>query len=149
MTARKKRHWLLNLLIVLTIVVCLLAFTAHYRNWTRLKEDRMQLLTGLYYLDLPYSQVNKVEWKEQIPVMERSHGFSFFAREKGVFADSLYPARPVYVFVDDLRQRKIEVRYRDTLVLYLNFADSLETHTMYEYLLEKIQPGEGGNLPEP
>jgi hypothetical protein len=137
--ARRKRHWLLNLIIVLTVVVCLLAFTAHYRNWTRLKDDRMQLLTGLYFLDLPYTQLDTVLWKEQIPAMERSHGFSFFAREKGVFTDSLSPGRPVYVFVDDLRQYKMEIHYRDTLVLYLNFADSLETHSMYEYLLERIR----------
>lgn len=140
--ATRKRHWLLNLLIAVTMVVCLLAFTAHYRNWTRLEDDRLQLLTGLYYLELPYKDLDEVLWKEKLPGMERSHGFSFFAREKGVFADSLFPGRPVYVFVDDLRQHKIEVRYRDSLLLYLNFADSLQTLAMYELLREQMMQAE-------
>ena len=147
--ARKKRHWLLNLIIVLTVIVCLLAFAAHYRNWTRLQEDRMQLLTGLYFVELPYQELNAVQWKEKLPSMERSHGFSFFAREKGVFTDSLYPERPVYVFVDDLRHHKLEIRYQDTLLMYLNFADSLESASMYELLLEKMEKAKEATDPLP
>ena len=147
--AGRKRHWLLNLAIVLTVVLCLLAFAAHYRNWTRMRPDRMQLLTGFYYFELPYQDLDSVLWKEKLPGMERSHGFSFFAREKGVFADSLYPGRPVYVFVDDLRQHKIEVRYRDTLVVYLNYADSLETRALYGYLQDRLGQACNPVVPQP
>ncbi len=142
MMATRKRPWLLNLLIGITVVVCILAFAAHYRNWVRLKEDRIQLLTGVYYLEIPYGEVDNVLWVEKIPKMERSHGFSVWAREKGTFVDSLLPDRPVYVFVDDLRRHKLRVHYRDTLVLYLNFADSLETQNMYEFLRAKTDAAE-------
>ena len=99
----------------------------------------MQILSGIYYRELPFGELDSVLWKERIPQMERSHGFSFWAREKGIFTDSLYPQRPVYVFVDELRQHKIKVRYRDTLVLYLNFSDSLETQAMYQFLQNELE----------
>lgn len=137
--AKTRRHWLLNALIVLAVLCSIVAFVIHSRNWTRLQEGRMQILSGLYYQEVPFSELDSVLWKERIPRMERNHGFSFWAREKGVFIDSLHPRRPVYVFVDDLRQHKIKVRYRDTMVLYLNFADSLETQTMFQFLTNELK----------
>lgn len=138
MTARQRRHWFWNLLLIVSIAVCLLAFAAHYRNWTRLQPHRMQLLSGVYYVELPYAELDSVLWIEKIPHMERDHGFSAGAREKGVFRDSLSPARSVYVFVDNLRQAKIKVRYRDSLTLYLNFADSTETVSVFRLLEQKL-----------
>lgn len=139
MTARQRRHWFWNLLLIVSIAVCLLAFAAHYRNWTRLQPHRMQLLSGVYYVELPYAELDSVLWIEKIPHMERDHGFSAGAREKGVFRDSLSPARSVYVFVDNLRQAKIKVRYRDSLTLYLNFADSTETVSVFRLLEQKLE----------
>lgn len=138
MRAKRKRPWILNLWIVGAVLVSLAAFLLHSRNWTRLRPDRLQLISGVYFLDIPYKELDTVSWKAQIPQMERDHGFSFWAREKGVFIDSIHPARPVYVFVDELRHPKLELRYRDSLLVYLNFADSLETRAMYEYLMGKL-----------
>lgn len=135
---RKRRHWFWNLLLIVSLVVSALAFTAHYRNWTRLHPERMQLLSGFYYLDLPYREMGGVEWVEKLPQLERQNGFSAWAHEKGVFRDTLYPTRKVYVFVEDLRQPKIEVRYRDSLKLYLNFRDSAETESVYALLRTKL-----------
>lgn len=137
--ARKKRHWFWNLLLVVSLVVCLLAFAAHYRNWTRLQPHRMQLLSGVYYLELPYADVDEIEWSRRLPQMEREHGFSAGVREKGIFKDSLDPDRRVFVFVDDLSQSKIRIRFRDSLLLYLNFADSTETRSIYSLLEAKKQ----------
>ena len=139
MMAKKRRHWFLNVLIIAAVLCSIFAFVVHSKNWTRLQGDRMQILSGLYYQEVPFGELDSVLWKERIPQMERSHGFSFWAREKGVFVDSLYPERPVYVYVDDLRQHKIKVRYRDTMVLFLNFADSLETRTMYQFLKNELE----------
>ena len=130
---------MLNFLIVVAVLCSIIAFVAHSKNWTRLQGDRMQILSGLYYQEIPFRELDSVLWKERIPQMERSHGFSFWAREKGVFVDSLYPSRPVYVYVDDLRQHKIKVRYRDTMVVFLNFADSMETRTMYRFLKNELE----------
>jgi hypothetical protein len=137
--AKTRRHWLLNVLIVAAVLCSIAAFVAHAKNWTRLQEDRIQILSGLYYQEIPYGELDSVLWKDRIPQMERSHGFSYWAKEKGVFVDSLYPRRPVYVFVDDLRQHKIKVRYRDTVVLYLNFSDSLETRAMFRFLKNELE----------
>ena len=135
--AKTRRHWALNLLIVLAVLGSLAVFVLHSKNWTGLKEDRMLIVSGFYHQEVPYRDLDSVVWKERIPQMERNHGFSYWAREKGVFVDSLYPQRPVYVFVDDLRQHKIKIRYRDTMVLFLNFSDSLETQSMYAVLKDK------------
>lgn len=138
MKTGRKRHWLLNLTIGITILACLLAFAIHSRNWMRLKEGRMQLLSGVYYLEVPFAELDSVRWQAKIPQMERRHGFSFWAREKGVFSDSLFPSRPVYVYVDDLRQTKIRITYRDSLTLFLNFSDTAETRSVYHLLREKL-----------
>lgn len=69
--------------------------------------------------------------------MERSHGFSWLAKEKGVFQDSLTQSK-VYVFVDDLRQQKIRLVHNDSLKIFLNFSDSLLTQKVYEELNEKL-----------
>ncbi|TNF72267.1 MAG: hypothetical protein EP302_05415 [Bacteroidetes bacterium] len=134
---KTRRHWTLNLLIVLAVLGSMGVFVLHSKNWTRLREDRILIISGFYQQEVPYSELDSVLWKERIPRMERNHGFSYWAREKGVFVDSLHPQRPVYVFVDDLRQHKIKIRYRDTMVLFLNFADSLETQSMYEVLKDE------------
>ena len=134
---KTRRHRTLNLLIVLAVLGSLAVFVLHSKNWTRLQEDRILIISGFYQQEIPFRDLDSVLWKERIPQMERNHGFSFWAREKGVFVDSLYPQRPVYVFVDDLRQHKIKIRYRDTMVLFLNFADSLETQSMYGVLTDE------------
>jgi hypothetical protein len=139
MKTGRKRHRGLNVLIGITVLGCLLAFAIHSRNWMRLQEGRMQVLSGVYYLEVPFAELDSVRWQEKIPQMERRHGFSFWAREKGVFTDSLFPSRPVYVFVDDLRQPKIRIAYRDSLTFFLNFSDSAETRSVYHLLREKMQ----------
>lgn len=136
---RNNRKWFWNLLLGLSVVLCLLAFMLHYHNWTRLQPDRMQIISGFYYRELPYADINTVEWSQKLPQMEREHGFSAGSREKGVFKDSLYPDRRVYVYVDDLRQRKIKLTCNDSVYIYMNFTDSLETLSMYNLLEEKAK----------
>jgi len=134
----KKRHWILNLLILLTLLVCTLAFVVHYKNWTRIGEDRFEILSGIYYLELPYSEIDSVRMVAHIPSMERINGFSAWMREKGVFKDSLRAGNKVRVYVDDLAYPKIKVVHSDSLVLYLNFTDTLETNRIYNFLTAKM-----------
>ena len=67
---------------------------------------------------------------DKLPEMDRKNGFSWMAKEKGVFKDSLTAAK-VYVFVDDLRQQKLRIVHHDSLKLFVNFKDSLETNDTY------------------
>jgi hypothetical protein len=141
----KKRHWVWNFLIVITLIICALAFTAHYKNWTRIKEDRLEILSGIYFLELPYSEIDSVRMVAHIPSMERVNGFSAWTREKGIFRDSVNANKRVFVYVDDLARAKMKVVYRDSLALYLNFSDSLETEKMYHFLKEKLENAKIGN----
>ena len=54
-----------------------------------------------------------------------------------MFKDSLANTK-VYVFVDDLTLQKIRLVHHDSLQLYLNFSDSIETKKMYDFLSQKI-----------
>ena len=133
---RKKRHWVWNVLIIITLVICILAFVLHYKNWVRLKEDRIDILSGIYYTEVPYARLEQVEMVARIPAMERINGFSAWTTEKGVFKDSINPEKKVYVYVDDLRLPKIKIVQDDSLTLYLNLSDSTQTRQLYERLTE-------------
>ena len=122
-------------------MVCLTAFAAHYKNWTRIEPDKMTILSGIYYHDLKYEDLDKAEWVDKIPPMVRLNGFSAFEKGKGVyqeFKDTLTD-RKVYVFVDNFEHPKIRIINKDASQLFLNFKDSLETVEMFDFLNDKIE----------
>ena len=132
--AKRKRYWGLNLVLILAILLCILAFTAHAKNWVRVEGDQLRILSGIFYEDIRISEMDSLKWVEKIPQMERKWGFSAWSFEKGTFTDSLLPEKRIRVFVDNLRHRKIKMVYGDTLVLYLNLADSLQSETLFQQL---------------
>lgn len=134
---KRKRHWLWNVLILITVVACILAFAAHYKNWIKIGPDQIKILSGVYYVELPFADLDSIDMVAKIPSMERINGFSVKAIEKGIFTDSLTNTK-TYVYVDDLRQEKIRLVYRDSLKLYLNFTDSIQTRTLHDFLRDKI-----------
>jgi len=138
---KKKRHWLWNFLIAMTVIVCILAFTAHYKNWTKIESDHIKILSGVYYKELKFSEIDSIEMVDRIPQMERINGFSAWAKEKGIFKDSLNEKNKVYVYVDNLIHPKIKLVHCDSLKLFFNFSDSTKTQAMYQFLLGKIDPG--------
>lgn len=121
-------------------MICLLAFVMHSKNWISKDTDDMKILSGFYYKALKYSELDSVKFVEKIPPMQRLNGFSAQEMGKGVyreFKDSLTDKK-VFVFVDNFSHQKIAVTYQDSLKLYLNFADSTETQSMYEFLVERF-----------
>ncbi len=134
--AKRKKMWLLNLLIVFALIVCALLFVIHYQNWIRLEEDRFKILTGIYYRDIGLDEIDSLQWVDKVPSLERDHGFSAWVTEKGIFKDSLNPWRKVHIFVDDLSQKKIKFVYRDSMVLYFNMKDSTRTVELFQKLEE-------------
>lgn len=139
--ATKNRHWFWNILIVLTVLVCLMAFAAHYKNWTRIEPDRMTILSGIYYHDLKFDDLETVEWVDKIPPMVRLSGFSAFEKGKGVyqeFKDTLTD-RKVYVFVDNFEHQKIRLVNKDSSQLFLNLKDSVETVDMFDLFQSKLE----------
>lgn len=140
MTARKKRPWFWNILIVITIILVLCVFTAHYKNWTKIKSDRFRILSGFYNKEIKFSELDSVVWVDKIPPMIRLNGFSAMATEKGVyqeFKDSLTDKK-VHVFVDNLSDPKIKLVYRDSLKLFFNLSDSTDTQRLYQQLSIRI-----------
>ncbi|RPG28172.1 MAG: hypothetical protein CBB72_019050 [Muricauda sp. TMED12] len=133
----KKRHWLWNILIVLTLVLCVLAFVEHYKNWYKIEEGNFKIFSGLYYQKIPLTELDSVLLVDKLPEMERSSGFSWMEKEKGVFMDSITQTK-IYVFVDDLYQQKIKVVHHDSLKMYLNLKDSLETQKLYAILQSNL-----------
>lgn len=132
-----RRHWFWNVLIVLTVLTCIFAFVVHYKNWCKIEAGELKLLSGIYYQKIPLADIDEVAFVEKLPEMERSNGFSWDVREKGIFKDSLTQAK-IYVFVDDLRQQKIQLIHNDSLKLFFNLKDSLETQKMYQVLKERL-----------
>ena len=97
-----------NVLIILTVALCVFAFVEHYKNWHKIEEGNLKIYSGIYYQKIPLAELDSVVWVEKLPEMERSNGFSWMEKEKGVFKDSITNTK-VYVFVDDLYQQKIKV----------------------------------------
>lgn len=143
MQHKKKRHWLWNVLIILTLIFVVLAFMVHAKNWVTLKNDHITLLSGIYHKKILLSEVDSIAMVPKIPKMERVNGFSAWTTEKGIFRDSI-SRHSVYVYVDNLEHAKIRMIYQDSLTVYLNFNDSIETLNMYEVLnsklIEQLQP---------
>ncbi|NNE78002.1 MAG: hypothetical protein HKN31_13130 [Pricia sp.] len=138
---QKKPLWLWNILIGVTIIVCLLAFMAHSKNWTKTDNSKLQILSGFYYQKLRFSELDSVDMIEKIPPMERLNGFSAFDKEKGIFRefkDSLTDKK-VFVYVDNLAHQKIKIVHHDSLRLFINLTDSTETQRLYEYLLDQMK----------
>ncbi len=136
----KKRNRFWNVIIVITVLVCLVAFVLHYKNWTKVESHELKILSGFYYKQLRYSELDSVVLVAKIPPMERLNGFSALEKEKGLFRefeDSL-TTKKVYVYVDNLSNQKIKVVYNDSSKLYINFADSLKTQNLFTLLKGKI-----------
>lgn len=136
----KKKLWIWNILAVLAVIFSIMAFAAHSKNWISKDSTDMKILSGVYFKRLKYSELDSIKFVERIPPMERLNGFSAMEMGKGVykeFKDSLTDKK-AYVFVDNFSSQKIAVTYQDSLKLYLNFKDSLETEAMYKFLTERI-----------
>jgi len=118
-----------------------MAFAAHYKNWTRIEPDKMTILSGIYYHDVPFAKLETVAWIDKIPPMVRLNGFSAFEKGKGVyqeFKDTLTD-RKVYVFVDNFEQQKIHLVNKDSTQLFVNFKDSLETVALFDLFQRKLE----------
>ena len=121
------------MIIVFTIMACIAVFVIHYKNWIAFKEGIFGIASGIYTQEIPVSKINTIVFVQRLPKMKRKNGFSWMAREKGIYFDSI-SGQETKVFIDDLRQRKLRLTYNDSLVLYFNLSDSLETLKYYEIL---------------
>ncbi|MFS4455116.1 hypothetical protein [Maribacter sp. 2304DJ31-5] len=143
----KKRHWFWNLVLVITLVVCLSVLVMHYKNWIKVKPQGIQIVSGFYYVDISYDELDSVVFVARIPPMERLNGFSALEKEKGIFREfkDSSTTKKVHVFVDNIADRKIKLVYKDSVKLYLNLKDSVRTMDLFHQLEEKIEPEEAPN----
>ncbi len=139
----KKKHWFWNLLVVLSVIVCVSALVMHYKNWVSLKPDHIKVMSGFYSRTVAFKELDSVVFVPRLPPMERLNGFSALEKEKGIFRefkDSLTDKK-VYVFVDNISQQKIKLVYRDSVKLYLNLADSIKTLNLYHSITPALKSG--------
>ena len=142
--AAKKRHWLWNLILIFTLVICLLAFVVHYKNWTKIEPGSIKMVSGIYYKEIKFAEVDSVSFVDRIPPMERLSGFSALSKGNGIyreFKDSI-TEKEVHVFVDNFEQQKIKLVYQDSLKLFFNYKDSLETVELWSLFKNKIERAE-------
>lgn len=132
--AQKKRHWLWNILIVLTCIICALAFALHYKNWTQVEEDRLTIMSGFYYTEILFEDLQEVSLVPKIPELDRVSGFSAWEIEKGIFQDTILDIKNIRMYIDDLQQEKIKLDRTNASSVYVNFKDSLKTKEMYDFL---------------
>lgn len=138
---KDKRHWFWNLLLVLTVIVCASALVMHYKNWVSIKSEHIKVMSGFYSQSVIYDELDSLVFVARIPPMERLNGFSALDKEKGVFRefkDSLTDKK-VYVFVDNISQQKIKLVYKDSINLYLNLEDSVQTLNLFNSLQSKTK----------
>ncbi|WP_394974067.1 hypothetical protein [uncultured Croceitalea sp.] len=135
---KNKKNWFWNIVIIVTLIVCTMAFVLHYKNWSKFEEGNFQVVSGIYKQRIPLDDIDSLSFVDKLPEMERKNGFSWLAKEKGVFKDSLTDTK-VYVFVDDLRQQKLRIVHHDSLKLFVNFKDSIETDRIYKSLLTVLK----------
>ena len=138
--AKKNKLWLWNILAVITVIVCILALLAHFKNWTKVKPDHVRILSGFYYKEIRYDDLDSVLMVDRIPPMIRLNGFSAFDKGKGIyreFKDSLTD-KEVYVFVDNFTNQKIKLVKKDATQLFVNLKDSVETEELFQHFQAQL-----------
>jgi hypothetical protein len=141
---QKKGFWVWNLLLGFTVVICALAFLSHSKNWIKIKDDRMRIISGFYIKNLDFAALDSVVMVEKLPPMIRLSGFSAFDKGKGIyreFKDTLTDKK-VFVFVDNFSNHKIRLVKKDSDQLFVNLKDSLETDRLFQFLQAKASANE-------
>jgi hypothetical protein len=135
-----KNHWIWTVMLVVTVILCAAILILHFKNWISSDNESLKLRSGFYHVVIPYSDLDSVVLVDRMPAMERLNGFSALEKEKGIFRefkDSLTDTK-VHVFVDNISQQKIKLVYEDSVHLYFNLKDSVETIHLLDDLTAKM-----------
>lgn len=135
-----KNSWFWSVILIVTVILCLAVLTMHFKNWISHDADNLKLRSGFYNVKVPYSDLDSVLLVDRIPPMERINGFSALEKEKGIFRefkDSITDKK-VHVFVDNINQQKLKLVYKDSIYLYLNLKDSVETLALMNDITAKM-----------
>jgi hypothetical protein len=136
-----KNHWVWTVILIVTVILCAAILVLHFKNWISSDNEGLKLRSGFYHVEIPYSDLDSVVLVDRIPPMERLNGFSALEKEKGVFRkfnDSLTDKK-VHVFVDNISQQKVKLVYEDSVYLYFNLKDSVETINLLNDLTAKMK----------
>ena len=135
-----KNNWVWTVLLIVTVIICASILILHFKNWISNDSESLKLRSGFYAVEIPYSELDSVVMVERIPLMERLNGFSALEKEKGIFRefkDSLTDKK-VHVFIDNIGQQKVKLVYKDSVYLYFNLKDSVETINLLDKLTAKM-----------
>ena len=135
-----KNHWVWSVMLIVTVILCAVILILHFKNWISSDNESLKLRSGFYHVVIPYSDLDSVVLVDRMPAMERLNGFSALEKEKGIFRefrDSL-TNKKVHVFVDNISQQKVKLVYEDSVYLYFNLKDSVETINLLDDLTAKM-----------
>ncbi|WP_339664389.1 hypothetical protein [Maribacter arcticus] len=135
-----KNHWVWSVMLIVTVILCAVILILHFKNWISSDNESLKLRSGFYHVEIQYSDLDSVLLIDRMPPMERLNGFSALEKEKGVFRefkDSL-TNKKVHVFVDNISQQKVKLVYEDSVYLYFNLKDSVETINLLDDLTAKM-----------
>ena len=135
-----KNHWVWSVMLIVTVILCAVILILHFKNWISSDNESLKLRSGFYHVEIQYSDLDSVLLIDRMPPMERLNGFSALEKEKGVFRefkDSL-TNKKVHVFVDNISQQKVKLVYEDSIYLYFNLKDSVETINLLDDLTAKM-----------
>tara|TARA_R110002167_G_scaffold15444_1_gene61410 strand:+ start:1056 stop:1460 length:405 start_codon:yes stop_codon:yes gene_type:complete len=127
-------------MLIVTVILCAVILILHFKNWISSDNESLKLRSGFYHVEIQYSDLDSVLLIDRMPPMERLNGFSALEKEKGVFRefkDSL-TNKKVHVFVDNISQQKVKLVYEDSVYLYFNLKDSVETINLLDDLTAKM-----------
>tara|TARA_R110001592_G_scaffold65468_6_gene200879 strand:+ start:1009 stop:1413 length:405 start_codon:yes stop_codon:yes gene_type:complete len=127
-------------MLIVTVILCAVILILHFKNWISSDNESLKLRSGFYHVEIQYSDLDSILLIDRMPPMERLNGFSALEKEKGVFRefkDSL-TNKKVHVFVDNISQQKVKLVYEDSVYLYFNLKDSVETINLLDDLTAKM-----------
>ncbi|WP_141402437.1 hypothetical protein [Sediminicola luteus] len=127
---RKPRKYLW-IMVILAVLLCGAALLSHTKNWIQIERDQFKVTSGFYRNSIAFTELDSVVLVDSLPRKQRKHGFTVRGREKGVY-QNLEDSTTVYVFLDRAEGPKVKLVYQDSLRLFVNYRDSLDTQALFE-----------------
>lgn len=124
-------------LVILSLVCVVLIVTMFTGNITTNCDDTSLHIKASYWsdLDLDYSKIDAMEYRDDLDVGSRSNGFGSPRLSEGIFQNAEFGSYTLYAYTD-ANEYIVLTSGNNTLVIGLK--DATETQELYNTLLEKI-----------
>lgn len=124
-------------LVIISLVCVVLVATTFTGNITAQCDDTSLHIKASYWtdLDLDYSKIDTIEYRDDLDVGSRSNGFGSPRLSEGIFQNSEFGSYTLYAYTD---AKEYIVLTSDKNTLVIGLKDAEKTQKLYNTLLEKI-----------